>query len=713
MINKKVFLIVDDTEINRKVLKGFWKNDSGVEILEADSAKAALEILQKRNDVSLILMDVVMPEMSGFELLAELKKSDRFSHIPVIINTQSDGHNLEERSLQLGADDFFPKPYVEEIVKRRIDNVLKKSAYDKQRLDSLTGIYNFDTFCSLTKQMMEMDMVSDFAILRFNIVRFKLINELLGRKTGDEILILLARLIKRAVGIEGTYGRLEADNFVCCMPLGKIKENTKFNNIMVTGAKELERQYSLTIQSGIYLVRDRSLPISMMCDRAGTACRNIRDNMVKQFSYYNDEEAEKELEELMLIREMVKAVKGGQFHIVLQPIFDVKTEQAVSAEALVRWKHPEKGVISPGIFVPLFEKSGLISKLDMFVCEEACRVLAKLKKDGVPICPISVNISRVDFCEPDLVKRINEMTEKYGLDKKYIKIEVTESAYTQNPQEIIQQVIDFRSQGYEVLMDDFGSGYSSLNTLRELPANILKIDMKFMNQLENSGRAASILLCIVKMSKMLGMKTVAEGVENQSQVDFLRNIGCDSIQGYFFSPPIKPMEFRNLLARQKDSNGDNGKTDKIGVLLVDDMKLARITMKDALGDEYKYFEAADGVQALEVLQKNAHESDLIITDVVMPNMDGIALLRKIKSTPAFMEMPVVVVTANDDSSDELHALEQGAIELIHKPFDFRVVRQRIKNVLELAENEWLKKEIWDMKQREALRQMKENQKVLF
>ena len=142
------------------------------------------------------------------------------------------------------------------------------------------------------------------------------------------------------------------------------------------------------------------------------------------------------------------------------------------------------------------------------------------------------------------------------------------------------------------------------------------------------------------------------------------------------------------------------------------MRLARLTMRDALGDEYKYFEASDGVSALEILQKSAHEIDLVITDVVMPNMDGIELLHKIKSTPAFMEIPVVVVTANNDSSDELHALEQGAIELIHKPFDFRVVRHRIKNVMELAENEWLKKEMWDMKQREAARLSRESQAVV-
>ncbi len=711
MIMKRVLLIVDDIAIDRKLLGSFWKRDNSVEILEAENAERALGILQERDNISLIILNAAMDGGAGLKLFGQLKKTGAYGHIPVIITTKDEGVSFGEDALRLGVDDFLPKPFVEKIVRKRVDNVLKKNAYDKTRRDELTGIYNYETFSSLTKQMLKMDTATEYMVLRLNIVRFKLINEILGREVGDEILIALARTLKRAVGFDGTYARMDADHFVCCLPYEKMKEGTKFYKVLQGGISELEKKYSLTVHGGVYVIKDRTLSISVMCDRAGTACQNIRDNMVKQFSFYSEEEAERDREELMLVREMVKAVQGGQFHIVLQPIFDVKTERPVSAEALVRWKHPEKGVISPGIFVPLFEKSGLISRLDMFVCEEACRVLAKLKKDGVAVCPISINISRVDFCEPDLVQRINDMIEKYGLEKRLIKIEVTESAYTQNPREIIQQVAQFRKEGYEVLMDDFGSGYSSLNTLRELPANILKIDMEFMNQLENSGRAASILLCIVKMSKMLGMKTVAEGVENQSQVDFLRNIGCDSIQGYFFSPPIKPMEFRNLLAGQEEPDREREQR-KRGILLVDDMRLARLTMRDALGDEYKYFEASDGVSALEILQKSAHEIDLVITDVVMPNMDGIELLHKIKSTPAFMEIPVVVVTANNDSSDELHALEQGAIELIHKPFDFRVVRHRIKNVMELAENEWLKKEMWDMKQREAARLSRESQAVV-
>ncbi|MDE6202568.1 MAG: EAL domain-containing protein, partial [Lachnospiraceae bacterium] len=379
------------------------------------------------------------------------------------------------------------------------------------------------------------------------------------------------------------------------------------------------------------------------------------------------------------------------------------TQMPVSAEALVRWMHPEKGFISPGVFIPLFERSGLISKLDAYVWEEVCRVLAQFKKEGVPLCPVSVNASRIDFCESDLLHRINTLTEKYGLEKKLLKVEVTESAYTQNPQEIIKQVVDLRKEGYDVLMDDFGSGYSSLNTLRELPVNILKIDMKFMNQLEDSHRAASIVLCIVKMAKMLGMKTVAEGVETKNQVEFLRNIGCDSIQGYFFSRPIKPAQLQQMLEKYHENAGTEKEADKVGILVVDDQRMARMTLKDALGKDYRYFEASNGEQALEILHENAYAINLVITDVVMPRMDGITLLQEIKANPVFMGIPVVVVTASEGSADEVHALEMGATELIRKPFDFHVVKRRIKNALKIAENEWLKEEVWNMKQNESIR----------
>ena len=368
--------------------------------------------------------------------------------------------------------------------------------------------------------------------------------------------------------------------------------------------------------------------------------------MVKRYSYYDEEEGERYLKEQMLIRDMKRALEEGQFYIEMQPIFDTKTRMPVSAEALVRWMHPEKGFISPGVFIPLFERSGLISKLDAYVWEEVCKVLVRFKKEGVPLCPVSVNASRIDFCESDLLHRINTLTEKYGLEKELLKVEVTESAYTRNPQEIIKQVVDLRKEGYDVLMDDFGSGYSSLNTLRELPVNILKIDMKFMNQLEDSRRAASIVLCIVKMAKMLGMKTVAEGVETKNQVEFLRNIGCDSIQGYFFSRPIKPAELQKMLEKYHEDAGAEREEDKVGILVVDDQRMARMTLKDALGKEYRYFEASDGVQALEILRENAYAINLVITDVVMPRMDGITLLQEIKANPVFMGIPVVVVTSS-------------------------------------------------------------------
>ncbi|GFI18504.1 putative signaling protein [Lachnospiraceae bacterium] len=704
MVNKITILVVDDITINRVLLKNFWGHEENYEIIEARTGEAALEILNERKDIDLILLDVIMPGMSGIELLARLKKLDAFMHIPVIVNTQSDEHGYEEEALRLGADDFIYKPYIKGIVKKRVENVLKKSAYDRERTDELTGIYTLAAFYSQTKKMLDMDPETEYAILQINIVKFKVINELFGVIMGDEILVRLAQMLKQAVGTEGTYGRMEADHFVCCIPISKMAKPSEFSAIMEEGTAELENKYGLTIHGGIYIARDRTLPVAAMCDRAVMACRNTNNNMVKRYSYYDEEEGERYLKEQLLIRDMKKALAEGQFYVEMQPIFDTKTKMPVSAEALVRWMHPEKGFISPGVFIPLFERSGLISRLDAYVWEEVCRVLARFKKEGVPLCPVSVNASRVDFCESDLLYRINTLTEKYGLEKKLLKVEVTESAYTQNPQEIIKQVVDLRREGYDVLMDDFGSGYSSLNTLRELPVNILKIDMKFMNQLEDSRRAASIVLCIVKMAKMLGMKTVAEGVETKNQVEFLRNIGCDSIQGYFFSRPIKPEELQKMLKTYYENAGDEKEEDKVGILVVDDQRMARMTLKDALGKEYRYFEAANGEQALEILHENAFAIDLVITDVVMPRMDGITLLQEIKANPVFMGIPVVVVTASEGSADEFHALEMGATELIRKPFDFHVVKRRIKNVLKIAENEWLKEEVWNMKQNEAIRQ---------
>lgn len=701
MLGKKVILIVDDIQSNREMLKLIWEDDGEYELLEAESASKAMDLLKQRKDISLILLDIIMPGMSGLEMLAEIKKHAEYDRIPVILNTQSDERRFEEEALRLGADDFILKPYVGSVIKKRVENVIKKNIYERDRKDELTGIYNCETFYSQTRRMLFQDTETEFWVMRFNIAKFKLINEFYGISTGDQVLTRMARTLSRAVSFYGTYARMEADHFVCCMPADKVKPDSRFYKRMSAEISKLEEEYSMIVQCGIYIVRDRSLPISVMCDRANMASQEIKGNYLNRYAYYDEQTGERYMEEQKLIRDMQRALAEKQFYIELQPVYDTITEKPVSAEALVRWKHPKKGLISPGIFIPLFEKSGLILQLDLFVWEEVCKVLAEAKEKGRVLHPISINISRVDFYEPGLIKKFDGLMEKYGLEKRLLKLEVTESAYTENPQEIIRQVIEFRREGYDVLMDDFGSGYSSLNTLKELPVNILKIDMQFMNNLENSVRAATIVLSIVKMVRLLGMITVAEGVETKSQVEFLRNIGCNQIQGYYFSKPLAIEDYKKLMERQEKIQVIPMPVNKQGILIVDDSRVERKALMDALGKEYTYFEASNGIEALSKLKTAAYAIDLVITDIMMPGMDGFDLMKAIKEDAVYESLPIVAISSSERNDVEIKALGLGAVDLIKKPYNAVIIRQRIHNVLKLARVEGRQLEIINLGRKEA------------
>ena len=258
----------------------------------------------------------------------------------------------------------------------------------------------------------------------------------------------------------------------------------------------------------------------------------------------------------MIVRDMEFALQEGQFCIYMQPVYNLRTNRIVSAEALVRWNHPTNGTISPGKFIPVFERNGFIVRLDRFVWEEACRFLRAKKDRGDKVIPVSVNVSRLNFYNLDLIEYLMQLVKKYELETWMLKLEVTESAYTDNPHQLMMVVRELRLHGFPVLMDDFGSGYSSLNMLKDLPVDVLKIDMGFVREIERSGRASAIIRSIVSMAQNLDMGIVVEGVETKPQVDFLGSIGCEKIQGYYFSRPLPEKEFDGLLIRDQQRAKD-------------------------------------------------------------------------------------------------------------------------------------------------------------
>lgn len=430
----------------------------------------------------------------------------------------------------------------------------------KAEHDSLTGIYNKEHFYKKTSEILASRKEEKFALVRCNIERFKFINDLFGIETGD---VVLKELASRLIGIFhkiGTYGRLDADNFAACIPVSRLDSDKLYIEIQKC-FESLNIEYEIPIKIGIFIIDDITIPVSQMCDRAAMALQSIKGNYMKCISYYDEAMRQAVLDEQSLTHDMERALADREFVIYLQPVYSVTEEAPIGAEALVRWQHPTKGFLSPDKFIPVFEKNRFIIKLDSYVREEVCRYLAERKLAGKTIVPISVNVSRLNIYMSNFCSQLVELLDKYELDHKYMKIEITESSYTDTPKRIVNLISCLHSNGFAVLMDDFGSGYSSLNMLKDIDVDILKIDRNFINGIESSERGSSVLGSIVRLAKWLNIPVVAEGVENAAQLDYLTGLGCDCIQGYYFSPPV-PMEKFNEIIDTMSLSG-MGKVSKV------------------------------------------------------------------------------------------------------------------------------------------------------
>jgi len=407
------------------------------------------------------------------------------------------------------------------------------------RHDRLTGLYNKKAFCRRTAEILEQYPDTAFEIMRFNIARFKVINDLFGEETGDKLLKYVAHFLKSIKLEPCAYGRLYADNFLLCYPTqGNVREHLIHSLQML--AESFALDYRIDFYFGIYAVQDTALAVTTMLDRAAMGLSRAQNNGLIVCGEYDEGMRDTIVSEQVIVNNMNGSLERGEFLIYLQPKYELMSEKIVGAEALVRWLHPQLGFISPSRFIPVFEQNGFIYQLDKYVWEQACKILRSDMDKGRPVLPISVNVSRIDLYSPNIVQVFEQLIKKYDIPPKYLELELTESAYVENPQQIIEIAKELQSRGFPILMDDFGSGYSSLNMLKDMPVDILKIDLKFLSdtQQEDNGRGGNILNSVVRMAKWLHIPVIAEGVESQQQIDFLRTIGCECVQGFFYSKPV-------------------------------------------------------------------------------------------------------------------------------------------------------------------------------
>ncbi len=549
MRGKHNILVVDDSKMNRITFTDIlW---DAYDILEAENGKVALEVLEEhRDDIALVILDLMMPVMDGFQFLTEFNRVDAYRNIPVIVATSSTNIEDECRCLELGVWDFIPKVFHPKIIRFRVFNAIEKSKVKVLEYDSLTGIYNGQKFFQKTRELLDRARGEKYAFIELAIERFMNMNSLYGTAEGNRLICFLADAVKECTkGWEkSVYGRINNEIFAICLPYGHTKELAGLISQIRNKAKNHSLDYYMDICAGIYLIEDKNMDISAILDKASVACESGAKNYIEHQAFYSKEMDERLMREQQIINEMHQALEDGQFVVYFQPKYELEYYTPYGAEALVRWKKPDGSMVSPGEFIPLFEKNGFIIQLDYYVWEQVCRFIREEIDSGADPAPISINISRVNLHNPKFYETLVNLVAKYKIPLKYIYLEMTESALCDSEDRMLDAVEFLHHAGFTIMMDDFGSGYSSLNTLKDTDMDVLKIDMKFLTKgpQENS-RSGIILKAIIKMAHALGMSVITEGVEEKEQVEFLKSLGCDYIQGYYFARPMSMEEYRELI----------------------------------------------------------------------------------------------------------------------------------------------------------------------
>lgn len=553
MVQQKKVLIVEDNKLNREILHEILSGD--YEVLEAKNGKDALEILgQNRGNISLILLDVMMPVMDGYTFLDLIKKDIEFALIPVIVLTQRDSEKDEIEALAHGANDFVPKPYRPQVILHRVASLIKfretAALAEHFQYDRLTGLYTKEFFFRKVRDCLDANPKKEYTMLCANLDNFKLYNDTFGRKAGESLLVEIAEILPKKVGEDALCCRYSADGFLCLVDRKKEKTARKYFDEGRKGDRS-ELTDNLSVKLGIYEITDRTISVEQICDRALMAADSIRRLSGRHLAVYDQVLREELLREKEMTDTVAFALRQKQFTVYLQPEYSLRDGKIVGAEALVLWNHPEWGLLSPKEFIPLLEKNGFISSLDTYLWECVCVKLKEWKQKGYPVVPISVNVSHADIYQSYLMDTVCELVKKYEIDPGYLHLEITESAYSENPDQIIRTAEELRKRGFGIKMDDFGDGTSSLNMLTRLSLDTLKLAKEFVWSELKKPSGQSILPDLIHMAHRMQLPVTAEGVETEEQKKCLEKMGCDYAQGYFFAKPMPVEAFEKLLNSSK------------------------------------------------------------------------------------------------------------------------------------------------------------------
>ena len=548
----QLVMIVDDQETNRDVL-GMILEDYYDIIYACDGREALEKIAEYKDKLSVVLLDLIMPEIDGFSVLTQVRNTEELKQIPVIVLTSE--KDAELKALQMGAADFITKPFDRhEVIRTRVARIIELS--DGRRLisaaehDPLTMLYSRNFFKEYAYRIHKYhpDWRMDAVVM--NIEQFHSVNELNGREFGDDVLRIIGNEIRAFLAeTEGIASRVEGDRFdIFC------KHQEDYQEVLdrfQAKVDSISNNVSINLRMGVKPWADGIEPVALF-DYANAACSMMRGNYISHLMIYDEKMLMCELLNQRLLNDLRQAVEERQFTVYYQPKYNIQCDppELSSAEALIRWKHPELGMISPGDFIPLFEGNGRISVVDNFVWAEAARQIAAWREKFGIVIPVSVNLSRADVFDPLLDDKLSRVIEDNDLDRKSMKLEVTESAYTDNAKQLLETINRLRDSGFEIEMDDFGSGYSSLNMISAMPIDVLKMDRGFIKDIEHNVKDFRLVEIVLDIAKYLKVPVVAEGVETETQLKMLRDAECDLVQGFYFSRPLPPEDFEKLIEKE-------------------------------------------------------------------------------------------------------------------------------------------------------------------
>ena len=510
-------------------------------------------LISDKEIINLVILDLSANSKDGFKFLEEKRNDNDLKDIPIVIVTNK--KNLEVKCLSLGVSQFLLKPFEsKKVIKARIENTLslyaKNVIISKTREDEVTGLLNTDFFIHYASELLHNEKSYDMIAIRLS--NYSILSELYPRERCYALLRGMAKVLLNIAATRGGFAaRSHADLFYLIVPSQKEYDWIihDIREVIITDElKELKTKVKL----GIYQKINKKLTINALIQIAMNTCVSILDLETESIAFYDEIQHKQELFNQNLINSFDDAIKEKQFEVYLQPKYNILGDKPVldHAEALVRWNSPKLGFVSPGDFIPLFEHNGLIEELDHYVFERVLEMLTELKEEFGERTPnISINLSRIDFYDPLLVEKMKNSLLKHGVDCNLVNLEITESAYTKDADQLIAKINEIKGAGLKIEIDDFGSGYSTLNMLTKIPFDVLKIDMVFMKNFSSAG-IKPIIKAIVEIAKSLKVQVVCEGVETRNQYEYLKKLKVDYVQGYYLSRPLPFNGFKTILSNE-------------------------------------------------------------------------------------------------------------------------------------------------------------------